>query len=56
VKDAALGFRKRNRYGTFAELKNRAERLEVSEQSLKAYNVSNMFPRCLPVCSIGLMC
>ncbi|XP_025809317.1 14-3-3 protein 7-like isoform X2 [Panicum hallii] len=40
VKDAALGFRKRNRYGTFAELKNRAERLEVSEQSLKAYNLA----------------
>jgi hypothetical protein len=42
-----LGFNKENHYGTFAELKDRAERLEASEQSLKAYKVSRMFPRCL---------
>lgn len=59
VKDAALSLKKENCYGTFVELKDRAARLEASEQSLKAYMVGGrkyVSQMLIFVCFISLMC
>lgn len=59
VKDATLGLKKENCYGTFAELKDRAARLQASEQLLKAYEVGGrqyVSQMLIAICSISLMC